>query len=157
MGQTHKLEVTKLDGDTLTARLSLVSVDEINLWTSPAFFACQLHESTSGKPHAAATREALADAGLFAEQDAEDDDDGLERLDQEAAAFIASVEVGTVVDGRVTGKNGGALRVERVDRSKDPWVEVTLRATDARLFAHLEPGAFWETAPMGFGAYPEAD
>jgi hypothetical protein len=155
MGQTHKMEVIKVDGSTLTARLSLVSVDEVNLWTSPAFFACQLHESTSGKASAAVTREALAAAGLFAEQDAEDDDDGLERLNGKAATFIASVDVGPVVDGRVTGRNDGALRVERVERAKSPWVEITLKVIDARTLGHLEPGAFWETAPMGFGAYPE--
>jgi hypothetical protein len=154
------MEVVSVNGNVLEAKLSLVSVDEVYMWISPAYFACELHESTASlrdDEAARATRSALADAGLYAEADAEDDDDGLARYNEEAAAFIASVVVGPVQDGKLVGKNGGALRVERTDRQKAPWVAVTITATRPELLAHLKPGASWETAPIGFGALPEKD
>lgn len=160
MGQTHKMQVVEVKGDVLEAKLSLVSVDEVYMWISPAYFACELHESTASArddEKAQATRSALSDAGLYAEADAEDDDEGLARYNEAAAAFIASVEIGDVHDGKLVGRNAGALRIERTDRDKAPWVPVTLRVTRPELLAHLRPGAYWETAPMGFGSMPEED
>lgn len=157
MGQTHKIEVVDVAGDTLTAKLSLVSVDEVYMWISPAYFACELQESTFGHDVGAKTGEALKEAGFHSAQDAEDDDDQLDALNDKAARFISSVQVGEVQDGRLVGKNAGALRVERIERKVDPWVKVTIKVTDPAYLLHLKKGAYWETAPIGFGSFPEKD
>ena len=166
MSDTHMFEVTGVSGTKLHAVLSIVHPDESFLWVSPAAIASLVQQSAASwssdkdedESHEEAANEAasaLSDAGL-------DDDCGvssaesLARLNDKAKAFIASVKVGAVKNGKVVGRNDGvAIFVERIPgSSEDPLVELEITATKPEYVSYLTEGFRMKTALVSFGPNP---